>query len=68
MDGMAGDDGPLNIVERELKPGEVSLEDLERAFNEAPGPDDMGPPPLPEQDFSADNEAQTQAEMANLAG
>ncbi len=29
------------IVERELKPGEVSLEDLERAFMEAPGPDDF---------------------------
>ncbi|CAO4182646.1 hybrid sensor histidine kinase/response regulator [Methylorubrum aminovorans] len=29
------------IVERELKPGEVSLEDLERAFMEAPGPDDV---------------------------
>ena len=27
--------------ERELKPGEVSLEELERAFAETPGPDDM---------------------------
>ncbi|WP_430910831.1 chemotaxis protein CheW [Methylobacterium sp. sgz302541] len=42
-------------VERELKPGEVSLDDLERAFNEAPGPDDFpapvmeaaAPPPPP---------------------
>ena len=29
-------DSALNIVERELKPGEVTLDDLERAFNEAP--------------------------------
>ena len=36
------------IVERELKPGEVSLEDLERAFMEAPGPDDFASePPAP---------------------
>ncbi|WP_201829837.1 hybrid sensor histidine kinase/response regulator [Microvirga zambiensis] len=26
------------VLERELKPGEVSLDDLERAFQEAPGP------------------------------
>ncbi len=52
-DGMLGVAEPeLQVVERELKPGEVSLEDLERAFNEAPGPDDMGPPPLPDMDFS----------------
>ncbi|KQT14779.1 ATPase [Methylobacterium sp. Leaf399] len=39
-------------VQRELKPGEVTLEDLERAFMEAEGPDDMAmamaPAPLPE--------------------
>ncbi|SCY06858.1 hybrid sensor histidine kinase/response regulator [Microvirga guangxiensis] len=28
------------VLERELKPGEVSLDELERAFQEAPGPDD----------------------------
>ena len=33
------------MVERELKPGEVSLEDLERAFLEAPGPDDFASEP-----------------------
>ncbi|WP_414476009.1 chemotaxis protein CheW [Microvirga sp. M2] len=27
------------VLERELKPGEVSLDDLERAFQEAPGPE-----------------------------
>lgn len=35
------------ILERELKPGEVSLDELERAFMEAPGPDDdAGEPAL----------------------
>ena len=42
MAGVA--DPSLSIVERDLKPGEVSLEDLERAFNEAPGPDDFAAP------------------------
>ncbi|BAU90426.1 signal transduction histidine kinase [Methylorubrum populi] len=36
------------IVERELKPGEVSLEELERAFMEAPGPDDFSAAPVAE--------------------
>lgn len=31
-------------VERDLRPGEVSLEELERAFQETPGPDDMAAP------------------------
>ncbi|MEZ0169628.1 chemotaxis protein CheW [Microvirga sp. TS319] len=30
------------VLERELKPGEVSLDELERAFQEAPGPDTGG--------------------------
>lgn len=34
------DDAQLQVLERELKPGEVSLDDLERAFQEAAGPDD----------------------------
>ncbi len=37
-------------VVRELKPGEVSLEDLEAAFLSAPGPDEsdfLAPPPAP---------------------
>lgn len=57
----------LNIVERELKPGEVTLEDLERAFNEAPGPDDMGPPPLPEADLTPANDSEQPAEEAPAA-
>ena len=32
-------------LERELKPGEVSLEDLEAAFQNTAGPADMAPPP-----------------------
>ncbi|WP_193179896.1 hybrid sensor histidine kinase/response regulator [Nisaea sediminum] len=50
--GALGDDGgaPAPVEEpaaeepepeRELKPGEVSLDELERAFMEAPGPEDM---------------------------
>ncbi|MEA1832202.1 hybrid sensor histidine kinase/response regulator [Methylobacterium durans] len=36
-------------VFRELKPGEVSLDDLEAAFLAAPGPDDFAPePPAPQ--------------------
>jgi two-component system, chemotaxis family, sensor kinase CheA len=38
---------PFQIVERALKPGEVSLDDLERAFQEAEGPD-FGTPVTPE--------------------
>ena len=36
-----GADGGLKIVQRELKAGEVSLDDLEKAFQEAEGPDDV---------------------------
>ncbi|MBO6560021.1 MAG: chemotaxis protein CheW [Nisaea sp.] len=32
---------PAPELDRELKPGEVSLDELERAFMEAPGPEDM---------------------------
>lgn len=31
---------PIQALYRALRPGEVSLDDLERAFREAPGPDD----------------------------
>jgi two-component system chemotaxis sensor kinase CheA len=37
-------DEPFNIVQRELKPGEVTLDDLERAFQDTPGPEDMMAP------------------------
>ncbi len=38
------DSAAINVVERETKPGEVSLDDLERAFQEADGPDmDIAP-------------------------
>ncbi|MDH3581051.1 MAG: Hpt domain-containing protein, partial [Hyphomicrobiales bacterium] len=48
-------------VERELKPGEVSLDDLEKAFNEAPGPEaaagtpESGDAPAAEQAPAPDN-------------
>ncbi|MCB1783147.1 MAG: hybrid sensor histidine kinase/response regulator [Alphaproteobacteria bacterium] len=38
---------PAAQPERELVPGEVSLEELEAAFAAAPGPGDMAPPPAP---------------------
>ncbi len=61
MAGVA--DPALNIVERELKPGEVSLDDLERAFNEAPGPDDFAAP-QPEGDLVAANDVQEPVAVA----
>ena len=45
------------IVERELKPGEVSLDDLERAFMEAPGPDDFAAMDAPAPVLAADEPA-----------
>jgi len=44
-DAAAADDGNTEgtlvpqVLERELRPGEVSLDDLERAFQDAPGPE-----------------------------
>ena len=35
---------PSPSLDRDLKPGEVSLEELEAAFQAAPGPDDVAPP------------------------
>ncbi|MGO4574302.1 hybrid sensor histidine kinase/response regulator [Microvirga sp. 2TAF3] len=35
------------VLERELRPGEVSLDELERAFLETPGPDLVSLPPQP---------------------
>lgn len=35
----ADDSAAIQVLERELKPGEVSLEELERAFQEAEGPE-----------------------------
>ncbi len=58
---MAHVDEPDNVIERELKPGEVSLEELERAFNEAPGPDDLAAPEAPDSsdtDLTAANDSE----------
>ncbi len=52
----AGSGDGIKIVQRELKAGEVTLDDLERAFQEADGPDDMGPPPVPDTFKSAEPE------------
>ena len=38
---------PDQTLERELRPGEVSLDELERAFQEAPGPEFHEPKPGP---------------------
>lgn len=38
---LEGDAAAINVVERETKPGEVSLDDLERAFQEAEAPEGM---------------------------
>lgn len=58
------DDGdpPLVVqeLERELKPGEVSLDDLERAFREAPGPE-MDDEPEAEAPAEAEAEAEEAA-------
>ncbi|MCJ8324391.1 MAG: chemotaxis protein CheW [Rhizobiales bacterium] len=43
-DGEIDDSSAIKIVERELKPGEVTLDDLEAAFLSAPGPDDIETP------------------------
>ena len=54
---------PFQILERELKPGEVSLEDLERAFLEAEGPD-LGVPDEAAPKAEAEAEPEGQAEPA----
>ena len=38
---------PYQVLERSLRPGEVSLDDLERAFLETPGPEFGLPEPAP---------------------
>ncbi len=54
------DDPPLDVpeLERELKPGEVSLDDLERAFQEAEGPDLSLPEPAETEAAPAQPEAE----------
>jgi len=43
----AKEDAPLDVqaLERDLRPGEVSLDDLERAFRDTPGPETEAPAP-----------------------
>ena len=54
-------DDELKIVERELKPGEVSLDDLEAAFQAAEGPD-MGPEVTAEDEVTAEVDAPAEVE------
>ncbi|HXM31267.1 MAG TPA: hybrid sensor histidine kinase/response regulator [Xanthobacteraceae bacterium] len=48
------------VLERPLRPGEVSLDDLERAFRETRGPA-MSPPPLAEADSERRSDADRRA-------
>jgi two-component system chemotaxis sensor kinase CheA len=52
-EAVAQDETPLDIpdqpLERELKPGEISLDELELAFRNAPGPDDESESELQDQ-------------------
>ena len=54
------DAASIQVTEREVKPGEVSLDDLERAFQEAEGPEDI--------DLSPEAAAKISAEVASAAG
>jgi len=78
-DGDAGDDAapeaaaPVSegsivpqTLERDLRPGEVSLDDLERAFRETPGPDVAEPDATPKETASAPEPAAA-AEPARLS-
>jgi two-component system chemotaxis sensor kinase CheA len=51
-------------LERELKPGEVSLDELEAAFLAAPGPDDEAPAAVVESESPVQEEACQAAEPA----
>ena len=58
-DGVTTGDVVFQVLERELKPGEISLDELERAFQEADGPDVAPPDPS---DWRAETPAEAQAE------
>ncbi len=57
------EDAPIEVavVERELKPGEVSLDDLERAFQEADGPEMAASDAAPTEDAADDAVAEVEA-------
>jgi two-component system chemotaxis sensor kinase CheA len=53
------------MLERPLRPGEVSLDELERVFRETPGPAD-DPPPAPQQPpFAPEGEDKPDAKVAS---
>ncbi|NRA87837.1 MAG: Hpt domain-containing protein, partial [Rhizobiales bacterium] len=62
-DGERDDSSAIKIVERQLKPGEVTLDDLEAAFNSAPGPDEIAA----EEAAAAPDEEKKPAAAKNLA-
>jgi two-component system chemotaxis sensor kinase CheA len=63
-DGTADDSAQIQILERELKPGEVSLDELERAFLEADGPEFKASEAANEaEEASADGEADQSLEQ-----
>jgi len=62
----------VQTLERPLKPGEVSLDDLERAFRETPGPEKAPAPkpaakPAPKSDAAAANAAGDDKSESKLA-
>src|SRR4051794_25644862 len=56
------------VLERPLKPGEVSLDDLERAFRETPGPERAtpvpAPKPAPKTDANAASDDKSESKLA----
>lgn len=60
------EDAPLDVpaLERELRPGEVSLDDLERAFRDTPGPETEAPAPA----VAAAQAVETAPEIAPAPG
>ncbi|MBL1420464.1 MAG: chemotaxis protein CheA, partial [Alphaproteobacteria bacterium] len=65
-DGERDDSSAIKIVERELKPGEVTLDDLEAAFNSAPGPEDEAAAAEPEAAAAPEPAAPKAADEGNL--
>jgi two-component system chemotaxis sensor kinase CheA len=60
--------GETNALGRELRPGEVSLEELERAFQAAPGPDLPKPAPKPAAPAAAVGGASEEKSESAIAG
>lgn len=61
------DAAAIQVLERELKPGEVSLEDLERAFQEAEGPDDFSAEQTQQIDVASEQNSGAISQESNTA-